>query len=111
MCKKTILLDLDGVINTYNGSFDKYLIPPIKEGAFEFIKELSIEFKVVIFTSRNLFSAFQWIVNNNLEKYIEDVTNIKIPSYLIIDDRCISFNGNYSDALSQIKNFKVWYKD
>ena len=29
--KKLILLDLDGVINTYNGNFDKNFIPEIKE--------------------------------------------------------------------------------
>lgn len=34
--KKTILIDLDGVLNTYMGKFDKNLIPPIKEGAKKF---------------------------------------------------------------------------
>jgi len=36
--KKTILVDLDGVLNTYTGKFDENFIPPIKDGAFEFIK-------------------------------------------------------------------------
>ena len=39
--KKTILIDLDGVLNTYTGNFDKDFIPPIKEGAFDFLKNLS----------------------------------------------------------------------
>ena len=38
--KKTILIDLDGVLNTYTGDFDENIIPPIKEGAYEFIKKL-----------------------------------------------------------------------
>ena len=32
--KKTILFDLDGVLNTYDGKYDKNNIPPIKEGAY-----------------------------------------------------------------------------
>lgn len=41
MFKKTILIDLDGVLNTYTGNFDENVIPPIKKGALEFI---SIQF-------------------------------------------------------------------
>ena len=33
MFKKTILFDLDGVLNTYDGKYDKNNIPPIKDGA------------------------------------------------------------------------------
>ncbi len=37
MSKKTILIDLDGVLNEYVGNFDKEFIPPIKQGAKEFL--------------------------------------------------------------------------
>ena len=33
--KKTILFDLDGVLNKYDGNYDKAYIPPIKEGDYE----------------------------------------------------------------------------
>ena len=108
--KKTILVDLDGVLNTYTGNFNENLIPPIKEGAFEFIRDLSVKYKVKIFTTRNRLLVSEWIINNGLKDYVEDVTNIKEPSYLLIDDRCINFNGNYEDVQKQIENFKVWYK-
>ena len=108
--KKTILIDLDGVLNTYTGKFDENYIPPIKEGALEFIKELSNQFKIKIFTTRKSLLASEWIIQNGLKEYIDDVTNIKEPSYLQIDDRCITFNGNFSDLKNQIDNFKVWYK-
>ena len=39
--KKTILLDLDGVINTYNGAYNPVYIPPLREGAREFVEKLS----------------------------------------------------------------------
>ena len=31
-----------------------------------------------------------------LKDYIFNVTNIKEPSYLLIDDRCLNFKGDYT---------------
>ena len=110
MRKKKILLDLDGVLNTYNGHFKKGFIPPIREGAFELVKELSENYKIVIFTTRDYFLTSKWVIKNGLGEYVDNITNIKEPAYLIIDDRCINFNGNYEDLKNTINNFEVWYK-
>ena len=107
--KKTILIDLDGVLNTYMGEFDENFIPPIKDGALDFLKTLSADYKIKIFTSRNLLLASEWIINNGLREYIDDITNIKIPCYLYIDDRCIKFNGSYDDLKTKIADFKAVY--
>lgn len=108
--KKTILFDLDGVLNTYDGKYYKNYIPPIKEGAYKLIKKLSKDYKIVIFTTRNSLIASKWIIKNGLDEYVENVTNVKEPAYLIIDDRCINFNGNYDELKNKIKDFEVWYK-
>ena len=108
--KKTILIDLDGVLNTYRGKFDEANIPPIKEGAYEFIKKLSERYQIKIFTSRNLFLVSKWIIQNNMEEYIFDVTNRKEPCYLIVDDRCINFDGNYQKTINHIEQFTTWYQ-
>jgi len=108
--KKTILFDLDGVLNTYDGKYDKDYIPPIKDGAYKLIKELSEEFKIVIFTTRNSLIASKWIIGNKLDEYVENVTNVKEPAYLIIDDRCINFDGDYNKLKEKIEKFEVWYK-
>ena len=50
--KKTILVDLDGVLNTYNGNFDENYIPPLREGAYDFLMRLSEKYNILIFTSR-----------------------------------------------------------
>ena len=107
---KTILFDLDGVLNTYDGNYDENYIPPIRTGAHECIKELSKDYKIVLFTTRNSLLASKWVIENKLEKFIDNVTNVKIPAYIIIDDRCINFDGNYAKLTEKIKNFKVWYK-
>ena len=108
--KKTILIDLDGVLNTYTGNYDEKFIPPIREGAYEFIKDLSENYKIVLFTSRNLLLASQWLIDNNLDGFIANVTNVKGPSFLIIDDRGLNFCGDYEKTKEQIYNFKPWYK-
>ena len=108
--KKLILLDLDGVINTYNGNFDKNFIPEIKEGAKEFLERLSKEYEIKIFTTRNRLLASKWIIENKLDNLVTDVTNVKDPAYLHVDDRCICFNGNYDTLFDEIINFKVWNK-
>lgn len=108
--KKTLLIDLDGVLNEYSGKYDENVIPPPKEGADNLLKELAKDYSVKIFTSRNKTTAKEWLQDNNLSKYVQDVTNIKEPAYLQIDDRCIKFEGNYSSLLEQITNFKVWYR-
>lgn len=65
---------------------------------------------IKIFTTRNLLQTAKWVFENNLINYIDDVTNNKGLSYLLVDDRCINFDGNYKDLLNKIDNFQVWYK-
>ena len=108
--KKTILLDLDGVLNNYTGNYDEKFIPQAKAGAFEFLKNLSKKYKIKIFTSRNLLLVSEWLVENDLKQFVDEVTNVKVPSYLIIDDRCITFTGDYFDLSNKIEKFNVWYK-
>ncbi len=108
--KKTILIDLDGVLNEYKGDYDKNYIPEIKKGAKEFLEELSKNYIIKLFTTRNKILVSKWLIKNNLDKIIMDITDIKELSYLYIDDRCIKFEGNYSNLKTQITNFKPWHK-
>lgn len=106
---KTILIDLDGVLNTYTGEFNEKFIPPIKNGAKKFLEKLSADYKVKIFTTRKSMLATQWVIDNELQEFIDDITNIKEPCFVQIDDRCIKFNGDYDNIIEQINNFHVWY--
>ena len=108
--KNKILIDLDVVLNQYKGNYDENYIPKIKEGAEEFIKKISEFAELYLFTTRNILLSSKWLIENNLDKYFKDITNVKIPSYLYIDDRCICFKGKYKETLSEIKNFKVYWK-
>ncbi len=110
MFKKTILIDLDGVLNEYVGKFDRNFIPPIKNGAKEFLQDLSKNYDVKLFTTRNRLLASKWVIENGLTDLISDVTNVKEPCWVYIDDRCITFDGKFDTLINQIDAFKPYYK-
>ena len=108
--KRTILIDLDGVLNTYTGGFDKDFIPPIKDDAKKFLENLYNNFELKLFTTRNKILASKWLVENNIDNFFSDITNTKDLAWLYIDDCCLKFDGEYSKLEEQINNFKPWYK-
>ena len=107
---KKILIDLDGVLNDYCWNYDEKHIPKIKNDAKIFLKELSQIADLYLFTTRNLILSTKWLIENKIDIYFKDVTNIKIPSYLYIDDRCICFKGNYKETIKEIHHFKTYWK-
>lgn len=109
-CKKKVLIDLDGVLNYYDGKFNENLIPQVRSGADEFLKTLNKSADLYLFTTRNLIMSVKWLIKNKLDIYFKDVTNVKIPAYLYIDDRTICFDGNYNKMLKDIKEFKAYWK-
>lgn len=43
----------------------------------------------ILFTTRNNLEATKWLIENKIDKYFKNVTNVKIPAYLYLDDRAI----------------------
>lgn len=108
--RKLVLIDLDGVLNTYKGDFNPNCIPSINCGAKEFLKELSKEYDIKLFTTRNRLIASKWLIENQIDEYFRDITNVKEPCSFFVDDRCIRFNGDYTELLEDIRHFTVWWK-
>lgn len=63
-----------------------------------------------IFTTRNKLLTTKWLIENNIDKYIDDITNTKDLAWLYIDARCLTFNGNFLELVNQINNIKPYYK-
>ena len=64
MFKKTLLIDLDGVLNQYKGDFNKDIIPPVLNGAKEFLNKISQKYDIKIFTTRNKLKTVKWLIEN-----------------------------------------------
>ena len=108
--KKTILIDLDGVLNEYTGFFDEEIIPPIKRGAKEFLKLLAEQYEIKLFTTRNRLLASKWLIDNDFDEFISDVTNVKKQCWLYVDDRCLTFDGDFSLLIKKINEFTPYDK-
>ena len=105
--KKTILIDLDGVLNKYNGNYQENFIPDPALGVGDFLNTLSKKFNIVVFTTRNHKITSQWLKENSLDEYVCEITNIKKPCFLYIDDRAICHKGNFESTIEQINNFNT----
>ncbi|MBR1908139.1 hypothetical protein IJ818_04300 [bacterium] len=105
------MIDLDGVLDNYT-KYDNNKIPEIKSGAKEFLENLSQDYRLILFTTRNTKQATEWLIKNKIDIYFYDVTNVKIPAKIYIDDRAIAINfkGNYEQTMEDIKNFNVYWK-
>ena len=111
MYKRTIMIDLDGVLDNYS-KYDESTIPEIKTGAKEFVEKLYLsgKYDLVLFTTRSPKMALEWLIKNKMDMYFKDVTNVKTPAYIYLDDRAIQFKGDYETAFEEIENFKVYWK-
>lgn len=108
--KKMVLIDLDGVLNEYKGDYQPDYIPEIKDGAKDFLKKMAEKYTLKLFTTRSVDIASQWLKDNDLSCYFKEVTNTKEPAWVYIDDRGVTFEGDYNDLFEKVNNFEVWYK-
>lgn len=107
-----ICLDFDGVLNTYTEYLgDDILFEPAK-GVETFLEKLQHEFEqpLIVHTARDKLKVENWLNEYELSQYITEVTPIKKPAVVYIDDRGLKFEGNFKKTLKQVDDFKVWYK-
>lgn len=135
MTDKSILcLDFDGVCHSYTSGWqgaDVCSDPPVP-GLFEFLEEADKAFRVQIFSSRSrqpggmaammkwfdkywtkylfqkkpeLKERFAEFFNCPLIQFVDE----KPPAFLTIDDRAITFVGQWP-AIEELKNFQPWFK-
>ena len=106
---QTVCVDFDGVLNNYHGYDGDNLGTP-REGVKEFLEQLSLEYDIVIFSARRYSKIIKWLTDYDLIKYVSNVTSYKVPAVAYIDDRGINFDGDYTNALRQLKMFRPYWK-
>lgn len=120
--KPTLSLDFDGVIHAYRDGWRQgQIYDSITPGFFKWANEAAKHFKLVIHSSRagRDFGADR--IKTWLDLQMRDhwhgqrikfeITAMKPPAFITIDDRAITFNGDWSDprfAPSALLAFKPW---
>lgn len=119
--RKTICIDFDGVIHDYSKGWrgiDVYDKP--LDGAKEGLHALKdAGWIIIIYTTRNDTPKLREFLDSNGLAY--DYINCnpnqpvgsdkgKLIADVYLDDRGITFEGNWSDSIEKILNFKPWQK-
>ena len=106
----TVAIDFDGVLNTYDGwnGVDDLFEP--REGVWHFLALLNEKYDVVIFTNRDTFKVWEWLVEFRLAEYVSRVTNVKPRAFVYVDDRALKFDGDFDSALREIGCFTTHWE-
>lgn len=104
-----ICIDWNGVLDTYQG-YQNGRIYPLRDGAKAFLTVLVEKgYRIVILTAANVDVVHQWTIDVGINHLISEITNIKVPAILYIDDRAITFRGDFYATLMEILTFKVFW--
>lgn len=76
-------------------------------GARDFVLLLQRKgFTPIIFTTRSDEYLKDWLKKHNFPEL--EITNIKYPAWVYIDDRALKFDGDYNTLISDMQNFEVY---
>lgn len=120
--KPILCMDFDGVIHSYKSGWqgaDRIPDPPV-EGVFDWMLEASELFDIHIYSSRSIepegrAAMEAWMKENCNVPILHLLTYSaeKPRAMLTIDDRCIRFDGNWSDPRfnpATLREFQSWYQ-
>lgn len=106
-----VCVDLDGVLNVYDGWRGADHFHPPRPGAREFLEGLKQRnYSVIIHTTRWAPHVWEWIRMHGLEKCVDEVTDKKPPAHVFIDDRAICFQGSFAGTLEIVDGFKAHWE-
>ncbi len=107
----TVCVDLDGVLNLYDGWRGADYFHPPRPGAEGFLRSLAAQnYRIIIFTIRWAAHVEDWLDQHGLRSYVDSVTNQKPVAHVYLDDRAICFQGDFDQALRQIAGFKAHWE-
>ncbi len=109
--RQTVCLDFDGVIHSYRSGWQGVANipdPPI-HGTADAIAYLRKTYRVVIHSARcssveGREAVAAWLAKHRIE--VDEVCEHKPPAIVYIDDRAIRFQGNWSDTISELAQFR-----
>lgn len=109
--RPVVCVDLDGVLNSYDGWKGADYFHPPRPGAREFLRCLNaLGYRVVVFTVRWAPHVEEWLMRHDLAAFVSEVTDRKPPAHVYVDDRAICFQGDFAAALEHIPVFKAHWE-
>jgi hypothetical protein len=119
----TVAVDFDGVIHAYSkGWHDGTIYDAPIPGALEGISTLQGQgFAVYVFTSRDPMAVATWLVQHGVRARVDFpwsgaypfefwnstteilVSNRKLPAVVYLDDRAVRFEGDWTQALLDVR--------
>jgi len=121
--KPILCVDFDGVIHDYkHGWRDGSIYGHVTPGFFAWAEQAALQFDLVIHSSRaktaeGAQAILSWLVveaeafGNPALAGMFEVSAVKPPAFLTIDDRCVRFDGDWSayELLpAELRSFKPW---
>jgi hypothetical protein len=116
--EKTIAIDFDGVINSYKSGWKgpTETDEPVLSAAESISSLFNRGYKLIIFSTRASTPEGVETIREYLRKHTEndllvnsiEITDRKPISDVYIDDRAISFTGDWEDTLKKIDDFEPW---
>lgn len=115
MMKWSICLDFDGVIHSYESGWkgaDTIPDAPVV-GTKEAIEELRKTYDVKVYSSRcgqegGKQAMADWFLKHGI--VVDQICDHKPPALVYVDDRGVTFNGNWAECIESIKNFNQWQR-
>jgi hypothetical protein len=113
--KPTICLDFDGVIHAYTSGWQGAANVPdgIVEGTKEAVARLRERFTVKVFSARCGQEGGVEAIKEFLSKHeveVDEIPLTKPPSLVYVDDRGVTFKGDWDSCIEEIMNFRQWQK-
>lgn len=113
--KKTVAIDFDGVINSYTSGWKGAgeTDDPVRGAGEAINKMIDLGYNIVIYSTR----ASDPLGKKTIVKYLSDigvepegieVTDKKPIADAYLDDRAVTFDGDWDGALEKLKTFKPW---
>lgn len=109
--KPTACVDLDGVLNTYDGWKGENHFAQPRTGVHDFLLNLGADFEIVVHTTRDPEKTRKWLKAHQLWSLVEGVSRVKPPAVVYIDDRAVQFNGDYDEALEAARSFAPFWQE
>lgn len=111
-----LCLDFDGVIHDYRrGWQDGEIYGDLTPGFWEWAVEAQKYFQLVVYSSRSKdkngeLDMTRWLIDQGWPDVIKlTFAHEKPPAFLTIDDRALTFKGNWADFDPQgLRDFKPW---